>query len=342
MQKKGADSPLVVLSVDYELFFGRSGTIEKCLFEPSDAILRVAGRLGSPVTFYVDAGMLCRMQALAKRFRQLSGDLDRIRRHLGAIVGAGHDIGLHVHPHWEDTRFIDGQWSFDGTRYQLRQFPDDEAADIVRRYAHTLGEACGVAAGSYRAGGFCVEPFERISPALLSAGIDVDSSVVPGACLNNDAKGFDFRNVPRKDWWLFRESPSIEAENGTFVEIPVTAQRLPFLYYWRRLIERVVPGVSSGAFGDGEAKRVGRSEVLKRLLGASRIAEASIDDPKAGRLQHLEVPSSGGSIYHIMGHPKNVSHRSLLLLENMLRARSLRQFASVSGVARMIRAGGRF
>ena len=36
--RRRADLPVMVLSQDYELFFGTSGTIEKCLFEPTDKL----------------------------------------------------------------------------------------------------------------------------------------------------------------------------------------------------------------------------------------------------------------------------------------------------------------
>ena len=57
-----AQSPILILSQDYELFFQRSGTIEKCLFEPCDALLKFAVSHGVRFTFFVDAGMLLAMQ----------------------------------------------------------------------------------------------------------------------------------------------------------------------------------------------------------------------------------------------------------------------------------------
>lgn len=333
---------LLILSQDYELFFQHSGTVEKCLFEPCEALLRSARKTGYAITFYVDAGMLCRMERLAGAQPSLGRELDRVRRHVEMLARAGHDIGLHIHPHWEDTTFRDGQWGFEGTRYQLGQFPDDDAAEIVSRYARTLAEISGVETTSYRAGGFCVEPFDRISSALLRAGIDVDSSVVPGARLKNAVKGFDFRNVPSADWWQFEDSPTMEARNGRFLEIPISPLSLPVMYYWRRVLSRATSGTSGQSaqhFGDGTAKPVGRREVFRRLSGRSCIAEASIDDPKAFELRRGAAAMSGRRIWHIMGHPKNISHKSLLCFENAIRENKLEAFATVAGAAKLIRAG---
>ena len=70
--RRDQDFPLLVVSQDYELFFHKSGSIEKCLFEPTDLLLDFADELGMKVTFFVDAGMLCRMSALAGESPELA------------------------------------------------------------------------------------------------------------------------------------------------------------------------------------------------------------------------------------------------------------------------------
>jgi hypothetical protein len=329
----------LIISQDYELFFHRSGTIDKCLFEPCDALLRSARKIGYRITFYVDAGMLCRMRSFAPRHKHLSTEFDRIRTHLTSIVHAGHDIGLHIHPHWEDTQLVQGDWEFANTRYQLRDFSRGEAADIVTRYAETLREICGMNPASYRAGGFCIEPFDVVGPWLKKAGIDVDSSVVPGAYLQDRDKGFDFRTAPAEDWWYFDRSPAIASQQGDFLEIPITSQKLPFSYYWRRMARRLGNTSAAHTFGNGSPRRIGRREVLRRLAGLSRTAEVSVDDPKASELERLAGRLPARRICHIMGHPKNLSLKSLLFLENMLLSRKVGRFESVAGAAKLIRAG---
>jgi hypothetical protein len=56
--RRGQDFPVLLLSMDYELFFQRSGSIEKCLFEPTAMLLNFAEDSGVRLTFYIDAGML--------------------------------------------------------------------------------------------------------------------------------------------------------------------------------------------------------------------------------------------------------------------------------------------
>jgi hypothetical protein len=334
-----AEEPILVLSQDYELFFQRSGSAEKCLFEPCAALLAFAEQHGVSFTFYVDVGMLACMERYADQSHDLRREHTHISRHIEMLSSKGHDIALHIHPHWEDSRWQNGQWDFSNSRYQLAFFSADEIAEIVRSYAGRLGQICGKAPSSYRAGGFCVEPFDLLRPGLMEAGITVDSSIVPGADLKDPEKGFDFSAAPDVAWWNFRTGPTQEDADGDFLEIPVTPQKLPLMFYWGRLVERLLGPVTSNRFGDGTSKAIGRKEIIRRLAGQSRVAELSIDDAKA---QHLMAARNRGArrdVWHLMGHPKLVSMESLSVLERFIEAKSIRRFATVDVLARMIRAG---
>ena len=75
--RRQQDFPILVVSQDYELFFGRSGSIEKCLIEPCEMLLDFADMAGVKVTFFVDAGMLCCMGELARTDERIEKNLSR-------------------------------------------------------------------------------------------------------------------------------------------------------------------------------------------------------------------------------------------------------------------------
>lgn len=333
------ESPILVLSQDYELFFQVSGTIEKCLFEPCDALLKFAGVHGVKFTFFVDAGMLMAMQRHAPSEPAMARMLSKVRRHIESLAAAGHEIALHVHPHWEDTRWINDQWVFSGTRYQLREFQGDDVARIFKEYSECLATLSGERPASYRAGGFCVEPFSALAPVLAEIGIFVDSSVVPGATLGDPDKGFNFGNSPDRDWWRFDASPMQATTDGRFLEIPITPQKLPAFYYWGRLAERLTGNIVSQKFGDGTSKAIGRAEILRRLVGRSRIAELSIDDPKALHLMADRNLKTERGMWHLMGHPKLLSPRSLRILAQFMLETDISRSETIGAVAKMIHSG---
>ncbi len=330
--------PKFILSQDYELFFHKSGSIEKCLFEPCTALLNFADRHDSKITFFVDAGMLRCMERHTRLEHSARRVLDRVRKHVTSLADAGHEIALHVHPHWEDTQWLDNDWQFAGTRYKIDMFSLEETDRIFRDYAACLAELSGCMPTAYRAGGFCVEPFDQIRAVLSDLGIFIDSSVLPGALLRDPEKGFDFRHVPNRESWTFQDSPTSHEVDGDFLEIPISAQRMPFFYYWERALDRVGASNISTHFGDGSSKRIGRAEIARRLLGLSRVAELSIDDAKAEHLLRFANLHSDRQLWQVMGHPKLLSRRSLQTLDQFMERVGLRRFDTITAVAGEIRA----
>lgn len=338
--RRSDDFPVLVVSQDYELFFQRSGSIEKCLVEPSENLVRFAEKRGIKITFFVDAGMICRMQELSSTSPTLQKELSQVKVHVESLASKGHEIGLHVHPHWEDTRRLGDRWDFAGSRYQLRDFTDEEISDIFSRYTRALNDLCDGAVSTYRAGGFCVEPFQRISAALRNEGIWVDSSVVPGALLKDPEKGFNFSQVPDLPFWSFDESPLTQVGNGSFLEVAITPQVLPFFHYWGRAWDRMLKRQPASVIGDGSSKAIGRYEVLRRLSGSGRTSELSIDAPKAGGLTSGKLTRQKRQIWQIMGHPKLLGRPSFEALELFLELNRITRFETVGGLAQLIRMDG--
>lgn len=335
-----SEPQLILLSLDYELFFHRSGSVEKCLFEPCDALLRATRSLPVKPTVFVDAGMIIAMRRCAAAARQLLQVESAVSRHVESLARAGWEIQLHVHPHWEDSRWAEGRWDFNGTRYQLSEFTGDEVDRILGQYMDCLATLSGRKPTAYRAGGFCVEPFSPFANQFWAAGISVDSSVVPGALLRGQDRGFDFRASPRSDWWEFDTSPLQPRAGGRFLEVPLSSYSLPFLYYWGRLARRVAGGTAGGReFGDGASRSIGKREILGRLAGRGRVAEISMDHAKFSSSRRELEGRRARRYVHMMGHPKLISPESLGGLTDWLNEVKSAEFETVASLADKVRAG---
>ena len=118
------------------------------------------------------------METLSASNAGIERDLSRIKRHVESLVAKGHEIGLHLHPHWEETRWENGAWDFSGTRYRLSEFSDGDVTEIVCRYAKALQEIADGAVRTYRAGGFCIEAFSQIRSELRKQEITIDARIV--------------------------------------------------------------------------------------------------------------------------------------------------------------------
>jgi hypothetical protein len=185
---------------------------------------------------------------------------------------------------------------------------------------------------AFRAGGWCMQPFAQIAPALLAHSIWLDSTVFSGGISEDKDRWFDFSTAPAKDSWRFSEDPNHEDSQGPFVEVPISAMRVSPLLFWRMVVSRkLLPQTNHQPFGDGSPMVWGNSYFLKRLT-SSTISVASMDGFKAALLTKAfrdeQATAPGKQLFHAMGHPKALTPYSLARLDNFLTG--LTTFTSVT------------
>ena len=311
----------LLLGLDYELFFGRpAGTVEACLIEPTAALLAAADALGIKISLFVDAGYLCRLRAEQARYPRLSADYSAIAHQLADASARGHDVQLHVHPHWEDSHFDGEHWRIDVGRYRLHDFEPAAREEIVRRYRDQLAELAVAPVFAYRAGGWCLEPFAEIAGALRAAGVWLDSTVFAGGFNTDRERGFDFRGMEVNDAWRFELEPREPCDDGYFMEIPISAAATGPWLYWRMALARLTRAARHRAFGDGRPLEHEGGYYLSRLLrGAS--GPASLDGFKASYMARLLRRTPRDGLLNVMGHPKSLTRYSLECLRRALEGR---------------------
>jgi hypothetical protein len=309
------------LTLDYEVFFGReTGTVARSVIEPTEALVRVAARHGARLVFFVDAGFILRLRAEMARAPALAADHDALCRQVESLARAGHEIQLHIHPHWEDSRWNGHGWDIDVTRYALQSFAPPEIHDIVGRYTAVLRELAGPeAAFAYRAGGWVLQPFAKIRDALLAHGVTIDSTVFAGGLSEGKVQPYDFRGAPAKDRWRFDTDPLVEAPRGPFLEVPIASRRLAPTFFWRLAAAKKLGGARHRAFGDGTALAMEGGDLRRKLTRAST-SVVSLDGYKASFLAraHGEWRAAGHEDFVVIGHPKALTPYSLERLDSFL------------------------
>lgn len=310
-----------LLSLDYELFFGDDvGTVSGCMIEPTDAMLKVAEECGVKLTLFVDAPFLLRLREEAKRHHVLRADFDALRKQLSRAVAKGHDIQLHVHPHWLDSTYDGSGWRLSTSRFRLHDFEPADRCGIVSASQAILQEIVGRPVFAFRAGGWCLQPFSEIEQALSSSGLWLDSTVYPGGYSGDTGRHHDFRSSPAKSFWRFRDNPAEEASDGGFVEVPISSFRASPLLFWKMAYARRRAPETHKPFGEGRPIRHGSGYYCRRLLFPS-ISVASVDGLKAGTLQSALNQwrrRAGEDFFHAMGHPKSLTQYSLTCLRQFL------------------------
>jgi peptidoglycan/xylan/chitin deacetylase (PgdA/CDA1 family) len=314
----------IVLTLDYEIYFGaHSGSAQKTLLEPTDALMSLAHRYGVPLVFFVDAMWLLRLQEEAPQSAALMAEHYRVNQQLERLVRAGHELQLHVHPHWRDSTWTGSAWQMDLQRYRLHAFSDAEIADMVARCTEKLRSLSGgQAVTAFRAGGWCIQPFDRLRQPLLDAGIRIDSTVYAGGRQEGATHAYDFTAAPALSRWQFEDDPLKVLPGGSFLEVPIASHRVSPLWFWRLALVRKLGLRDHRALGEGAAVMPSRADLARKLLRATT-SVVSIDGTKSGFLEaaYQRYQRAGTEDFVVIGHPKALTRYSLDTLEQFLSKR---------------------
>jgi hypothetical protein len=304
----------IAITWDYELFFGeKSGTVQKCLLEPTNRLLEIAHKTGAKFTFFVDSGMLYQGEKEANFNSQCQQIYDQIKywdEH-------AHETGLHIHPHWEDA-FWKGDWQFDLSRYKLKDFSTQEIDKIFQSYYEALQKNVENKIISFRAGGWCIQPFDCFTSSFEKFDIKIDSSVFSGGVNTKDPYFYNFTKCPDKEKWQFDTNECIENINGEIIEIPIAAQKYSPFFFWKLfLLGRLNPD-NHKPIGDGFPAKGGGSKI--DFLTKSNHLCVSADGYFVTQIEKAirSAEEKNRNSLVIIGHPKACTNFSLRYLENLI------------------------
>lgn len=311
----------IFITLDYELFFGcNSGTQERSVIYPTNRLLELLNKYNIKASFFIDSGYIIKLDKYRRKYDVLEDDYQKIISQIKNLSDSGHDIQLHIHPHWEDSYYNGNKWHMDTTRYRIHDFREDEINDIVYRYKKVLTDIVGDSIFTFRAGGWCMQPFDNLKNALKENNIWLDSTVFSDGKNQSSTHYFDFTNAPKKDFWQFEENPLLENKNGFFSEVPISSYQVSPLFFWKLVFAKKLGGEKHKTFGDGGAAGGSKWDKI-RMLTQWTNSVVSIDGYKASYLQKAFESfkkNNDNKNFVIIGHPKAMSEYSLEKLEEFI------------------------
>lgn len=216
----------LLLTFDHELPLGSLHTsFETALFEPTNKVLSTAEDMNVPVTLFTD--VLC-----AIKFKEWSRQdfFEPYQNQLHEVLKRGHDVQLHIHPHWLTTHY-NGQNYLPSRDFTLAGFashPRHNIDSIIKSGVTFLNDSCKKVDKTYqciayRGGGYNLFPHkDDIINSLLKYGILFDSSVCKGYYFKSSLSEVDYRKTPSQpNWYLETEIYAGNTDNPGIMEIPI-------------------------------------------------------------------------------------------------------------------------
>jgi len=306
------DKKNIILTYDYELFLGSdSGDLYKSLIEPTNKILILLKKYNSKGLFFIDTTFLIVIENMEC--------FSTVKQQIQKMIQEGHDIGLHLHPHWRDSLLVDTcRWKFNNyEHFRLDSFSDELLSKVVEENYSLLSSIVSEVNTNYiidtfRAGGWSIQPFDRLREIFLKIGIKYDFSVLPNISDDDRPRHFyNYKNSPNKSIWRFRDDVLVENKNGEFIEVSnsVFYMNIVDLMKNRRLIKNYI---ISGD-GKGAGKKKSFFEQLKRVKwNVPQIVSSDFLDFDIFK-KYIKDYNKNIIIY--VAHPKLFSKNSFNILE---------------------------
>lgn len=313
----------LVLTFDYELFFGKNyKPCDDVLFKPTAKIAQILYNHHVPGTFFADT---CSVFA-----HERVGDLDYVKNFKEQLVTLnqmGHDVQLHIHPHWQRSTKENGEWVFPKDWYRIHDFDikGGEAGDIIRDGITFLKETLLPADKNYkciayRAGGYCIQPYDDLVKVLYDEGIRIDSSVCMFMDNTVPSRFYDYKELPSSiNWWL---QPNIKIQNCVAEKPDGRALlEIPIGFYQQNICDRIKLGkkitykhgkpLGEGMPTVGSENRI-KQNFIQKIMTYSDVYQRLSLDTMSSNIAYLSVKrmykmhkQENRDIYvAIVSHPK--------------------------------------
>lgn len=236
----------ISLTADYELFFGKNFQNEdEILINPTYMLLHIAKNNRVPVTLMADI-----LSVWKYREYGLENYAQEVENQLKYAIKNGHDVQMHIHPHWINSKFQNGQWEFDSKIYKIQDlgFNTDNtlsANELISKSKRYLEELLKTENNKYkcvgfRAGGWCLQPEIELIKVLKATGINIDTTIYKYGYMKNKTHYFDYRNVPNSLNWYIDPAMGINNEanrtEDTIYEVSIgSLYKRPYIYYLKIL-----------------------------------------------------------------------------------------------------------
>jgi len=321
----------ILLAFDHEIPLGGiNSTYDDAIFNPTDRIIESANKHGFKINLFTD--ILC---ASAFKKNKINEFYSKYTLQLHKALLTGHDVQLHIHPHWVDTQF-DNESFKPSVSFRLADFANKpypyNIEGIIETAIEELKFVCLKAkpdyiCNSYRAGGYNLSPeTERILTSLYKNGIRIDSSIVKGFYYKSALTEINFKNFHFEGNWKIPLSGPIEdiSKEGLF-EVPIASKPAGMMTNIKHLYFKILyrkHGYSSGKpIHSGNVKKIDKLKFLfsTRPLGFDIISLKPKDLVNILSCYINSQKYTEDIIVSTVSHPKNMGQYSVQLMEEFVK-----------------------
>lgn len=312
--------PNIILTFDYEIFFGeKSGTFKNCIFRPVEKLREIMNKNEIKGIFFIDILYYIKLLDVPELVEEAS----LMEKQIKDLVKDGHRVELHLHPHWINSNYNEGKWEFKYNKYRFDQLTLEEREKIfevgfktLEKLAKSIDESYELK--GYRAGGWCIQPFENFYPYFKKYKLIYDSSVIEQFKIKGEGHDVNFASISKKDIYKFSKEIEKEEIDGEFTEYKIS-------YYYCNFLEKCINKIlklfiSDKNYGDGVPMTVNNSrgiitKVLEKIKGNNTIYSLEGKTNVYFLLYKLSQEQRKNIVF--LSHPKGMNNYGIKIIKKL-------------------------
>ena len=328
----------LLFTFDYELFLGsKSGNAEQCLIIPTRKILSILAKFNAKAIFFIDTTYLIKLNEIRGIYRPANQDWDNIIEQIIFIFKSGHDVYPHLHPHWLDAVYkpdinewnlsASSKYRFNSLSQHEREYIWDSSISILQSVIHPLDASYRFR--GYRAGGWCIQPFEDFRPFFEKYDIRYEFSVRPGFKQLTTAHQYDFLDAPAKSIYNFEADLLKEDMTGRYAEFTISNIKKikGFFNLLNRILYKIIFRKGNKGFGEGTtvyAEPIDSNAACWK--SNAEIEMVSIENMTVAKLQEYKKFVADKNYMQFLSHPKLINNHHLISLNLFLKTVTKKYF----------------
>lgn len=324
----------VILTFDYELPLG--GIVKDyahSLFDPTAKLLKISKEINVPIVLFADILSYTKFKEW-----DISEYTELFSKQLNLAYSLGHDVQLHLHPHWLKSEYKFNQF-VPSNKFSLNAFDSEPYPNNIEgivEYGIKELEQVLLLGNSdykciaYRAGGYNLAPnTSKILEALYKNGILYDSSIARGYFFVSDDSIIDFRKVPQISNWYLPFSGNLSLVNKdskAIFEVPIATKpkglfEMPTSFKLKKYEHRAVENRGKMIHS---SRNIKRKDKIKQLLSSRML---SVDNHTYSPEYLIKIldynvrkfKNKEELILSLIGHPKAMGDYHLEMLSTFVR-----------------------
>lgn len=233
----------ILITFDYEIPLGKVSSYQKGLFAPAERIINLGKEMNVPFVFFADIYS-------AIKFKEWDNKnyYQPFQQQINKAIQSGHDIQLHIHPHWLTSKYNNTTFS-PSKDYSLGDFHNHSIFPIHKIIKDGIDHLTNICRESdvnykctaFRAGGYSIlKNSKAIFSALKANDIKIDSSILPNYFVKAPSHTVDFKTIKLNTWHIDPEQDIYTNANEGILEIPITNMPVNLIYIAKRRLKKLL------------------------------------------------------------------------------------------------------